>query len=57
MDDLNQVLQESLAGVRVVKAFVQGDYENRRYDRANQAFRQASLHPMRYVAALQPSFS
>lgn len=56
LDDLNQVLQESLAGVRVVKAFVQGDYENRRYDRANQAFRQASLHPMRYVAALQPSF-
>ncbi|MEB3291015.1 MAG: ABC transporter ATP-binding protein [Leptolyngbya sp.] len=56
LDDLNQVLQESLAGVRVVKAFVQGDYENRRYDRANQSFRQASLHPMRYVAALQPSF-
>jgi ATP-binding cassette subfamily B protein len=56
LDDLNQVLQESLAGVRVVKAFVQGEYENRRYDRANQAFRQASLHPMRYVAALQPSF-
>lgn len=56
LDDLNQVLQESLAGVRVVKAFVQGDYENHRYDRANQAFWQASLHPMRYVAALQPSF-
>jgi ATP-binding cassette subfamily B protein len=56
LDDLNQVLQESLAGVRVVKAFVQGEYENRRYDRTNQAFWQASLHPMRYVAALQPSF-
>jgi ATP-binding cassette subfamily B protein len=35
---------------------VQGEYENRRYDRTNQAFWQASLHPMRYVAALQPSF-
>ena len=27
-DGLNQVLQENMAGVRVVQAFVRGDYEN-----------------------------
>ncbi|MEO1145511.1 MAG: ABC transporter ATP-binding protein [Cyanobacteria bacterium J06638_22] len=56
LDAVNSVLQENLAGVRVVKAFVQSEYENRRYDRANQAFRTASLRPMQYIALLQPSF-
>lgn len=55
LDDLNSILQEDLAGVRVVKAFVQGEYENRRYDRANRAFRIASLNPMRISSALQPT--
>ncbi len=55
LDDLNNVLQEDLSGMRVVKAFVQNDYENRRYDRENQAFRKASLHPMQYASFLQPT--
>lgn len=55
LDQLNQVLQESLAGVRVVKAFVQGEYENRRYDRANRQLRSAELRPMQYSAVLAPS--
>lgn len=55
LDNLNSVLQEALAGVRVVKAFVQNEYENRRYDRANREFRKASLHPMQYAAFLQPT--
>jgi ATP-binding cassette subfamily B protein len=55
LDVLNNVLQENLAGVRVVKAFVQGDYENRRYDRVNRELRTASLLPMQYAAFLSPS--
>ena len=55
LDDLNSVLQEDLSGIRVVKAFVQSDYENHRYDRANQSFRKASLRPMQYAAFLQPA--
>lgn len=55
LDDLNNVLQEDLSGIRVVKAFVQSDYENHRYDRANRAFRKASLRPMQYAAFLQPT--
>jgi ABC-type multidrug transport system fused ATPase/permease subunit len=55
LDDVNTVLQEDLSGIRVVKAFVQEDYEVRRYDRANQAFRNASLQPMRIAAFVQPT--
>ena len=35
--DLNTVLQENLAGVRVVKAFARESYEAQRYTQANQA--------------------
>ena len=31
-DGLNQVLQENMAGVRVVQAFVRKDYESSRFD-------------------------
>lgn len=55
LDRLNNVLQENLAGVRVVKAFVQSEYENRRYDRANRDLQKASLLPMQYAAFLSPS--
>ena len=54
MDDVNQVLQEGLSGIRVVKAFVQDEYETKKYDRANQEFRKASLRPVQYSALLQP---
>jgi ATP-binding cassette subfamily B protein len=55
LDDVNSVLQEDLSGIRVVKAFVQEDYEMRRYDRANEAFRKASLRPMQIATYLQPT--
>jgi ATP-binding cassette subfamily B multidrug efflux pump len=35
LDYLNQVLQENLSGVRVVKAFVRRDYEDKRFEKAN----------------------
>ena len=38
-DGLNQVLQENMAGVRVVQAFVRSDYENARFDRQTGIFR------------------
>ncbi|MDD7306663.1 MAG: ABC transporter ATP-binding protein [Peptoniphilaceae bacterium] len=35
-DNLNQVVQENLANIRVVKAFVRNDYEIKKFDRQNQ---------------------
>jgi ATP-binding cassette subfamily B protein len=34
---------------------VQGEYETKRYDRANRDFRQASLRPMQYSMFIQPT--
>ena len=35
LENLNQVMQENLSGIRVVKAFVRREYENERFGRAN----------------------
>ncbi len=37
LDGINTVMQENLAGVRVVKAFVRGRYEIGRFAQANDA--------------------
>ena len=54
LDDVNDVLQENLAGVRVVKAFVREDYEVDRFSgRANEMRKPAFAAAFR-VAALTP---
>ena len=55
LDWLNQVLQENLAGVRVVKAFVRVDHENARFDRANSDLMTENIRVMQLVAALVPT--
>lgn len=55
LDRLNQVLQENLAGVRVVKAFVRVEHEEARFDRANRAFADESYRVIRLIAALVPT--
>jgi ABC-type multidrug transport system fused ATPase/permease subunit len=55
LDAENNVLQEDFAGVRVIKAFVMQDYENRRFEEKNQIFRLASLSPLHSMALLLPA--
>lgn len=43
LDRLNNVLQESIAGVRLVKAFVRTEYEDSRFEVANEAFTDHSV--------------
>lgn len=57
LDDLNQVLQENLAGVRVVKAFVRADHENARFDRANLSLTDTSIQVIQVLAFLFPTMS
>ena len=54
-DGLNQVLQENMAGVRVVKAFVRADYENDRFERENRALQSAATAAQRSAALLNPA--
>ncbi len=55
LDRLNQVLQENLAGVRVVKAFVREGYEIDRFGRANRDLLDQTLHVMRVLALVIPT--
>ncbi|MBM4464933.1 MAG: ABC transporter ATP-binding protein [Chloroflexi bacterium] len=55
LDTLNQVMQENLAGVRVVKAFVRGEHENARFDQANRDLMAENIKVMQLAAALLPT--
>ena len=55
LDRLNQVLQENLSGVRVVKAFVRAAHENARFDRTNTDLMAENIRVMQLLALLIPS--
>lgn len=55
LDGLNQVMQESLAGVRVVKAFVRAAHEEARFGTANTNLTSDSVSAARVVAVM-PAF-
>jgi len=55
LDKLNMVLQENLAGVRVVKAFVRMDREAERFDKANTDLTNQSMKVLTIFAVLFPS--
>ena len=55
LDKLNQVLQENLAGVRVVKAFVRSEHENTRFDGVNINLMEENIRVMQLLALLIPT--
>ncbi len=55
LDNLNEVMQENLAGVRVVKAFVRRVFEEQRFGRANTNLTEQSVSAARMVA-IMPGF-
>ncbi len=54
MGDMTGVLQESISGVRVVKAFGMEGFERAKFERANQGFFGAFVHLRRVSAAARP---
>jgi ATP-binding cassette subfamily B protein len=57
LDRLNMVLQENIAGVRLVKAFVRADYESERFAEANEDYADRNIRVMRFMATLSPAMS
>lgn len=57
LDRLNTILQESIAGVRVVKAFVRGDYEGQRFEDANMAYMNRNVRVMQFMSTMSPILS
>ena len=57
LDKVNNILQENLSGVRVVKAFVRERYETQRFAQASDAQKDASLAPAFRIAVFLPTAS
>ncbi|MCB9135534.1 MAG: ABC transporter ATP-binding protein [Anaerolineales bacterium] len=57
LDALNTVLQENIAGVRVVKAFNRAAHETDRFALANEDFAERSIRVMQWMAFLMPSLT
>lgn len=54
LEYLNQVMQENLVGIRVVKAFVRRDYENKRFEDANLQLFETQLTFMQLLNTFFP---
>ena len=57
LDRLNTVLQENIAGVRLIKAFVRAGYEGERFGEANEAYADRNIRVMRFMATLSPAMN
>jgi ATP-binding cassette subfamily B protein len=57
LDRLNNVLQENIAGVRVVKAFVRADYEADRFGDANQDYARFNIRVMQFMSTMGPALT
>ena len=54
LDRLNQVMQENLMGIRVVKAFVRGEHENKRFEKTNDELYRNSLRVTQLISVFNP---
>jgi ATP-binding cassette subfamily B protein len=54
LDRLNTVLQENIAGVRLVKAFVRAEFEGERFAEVNEEYTDQNIRVMRFMATLFP---
>lgn len=56
VDHLNSRIQESLTAIRVIKAFVRGDWENQQFEEVNGELSDASTETFRFAVLNTPSF-
>lgn len=54
IDKVNRVMQENLAGMRLIKAFFRRDYEENRFTDANTNLRDTTRKTFRFVEASMP---
>jgi ATP-binding cassette subfamily B protein len=55
LEKVNNVMHENIAGVRLVRAFVRSDHEQKRFQTVNEALTQTSTKVHRLMSTLMPS--
>lgn len=56
-DRLNRIFREGLTGIRVIRAFNTSDYEEERFDEANQDFRDTAIKAFTIMGFMMPSMT
>ena len=56
VDHLNSRIQEALTGIRAIKAFVRGNWENEQFDAVNTELSDASTETFRHAVLNTPAF-
>jgi ATP-binding cassette, subfamily B, multidrug efflux pump len=57
LDQLNTVLQENIAGARLVKAYVRADHENEHFETANQDLTEHTIKVMQFMSTMSPALT
>ena len=57
LDRLNNVLQENVAGVHLVKAFVRADFEGERFEATNEEVTERSVEVMEFMSTMTPALT
>ncbi len=57
LDRLNTILQENIAGVRLVKAFVRAGHENQRFESGNKDYTERNIKVMQFMSMMGPALS
>jgi ATP-binding cassette subfamily B multidrug efflux pump len=57
LDRLNTVLQENIAGARLVKAFVRADHEGERFEKANEDLTHEMTRLMQLMSTMTPALT
>jgi ATP-binding cassette subfamily B protein len=57
LDRLNTVLQENIAGARLVKAFVRADFEQQRFAKVNADYTAHSIKVTQFMSSMSPALT
>ena len=54
VDGMNSAIQENLIGIRIVKAYVRGDFEEKKFRKAADDVRRAQVHAEKLIIFMMP---
>lgn len=57
LDSINRILRESITGLRVVRAFNRESFWNKRFNSANEPYRDTSMKLQRLLSLTMPAFA
>jgi ATP-binding cassette, subfamily B, multidrug efflux pump len=54
LDRVNEVMKENLSGIRLIKAYTRGDYEEKRFHGANEDLKNKTVGALRFMEVIMP---